>query len=399
MPPSEVGMPQINATAPRVMANAMLFEVDRVAESISIKNYARFMDDIDLGVDSISEAKNAVKNIDLTLQARKLRLNSSKTKILTREEAFDHFCIEENAILQRGENVIKALLETNLPLTPIKRELEKLYEKWWDRDTNGAPNINGRFRRGNGPKILKWCLRSLMKTGGVIPQEDLIWLIRNEPSLRSTAFQYLTSTRAIHSANRSVARILKSGYFIDDQALIDYSNFLINSKFSNTNKFHKELREILDMISQNNNFGAICTTNIISKYGTLDEILYFAKSIKIKATNDNWLARSVAGCAPRFFGAAAKLSDFQDIINDLDNDEAISVLNFHFQMASDPIFPKKHLPYLKKENPSFHQNIYYPKVLMCLSLKNNPHFKSDYSLILSTHTSLTSDPFHKAMGF
>lgn len=93
MPLSQVGMPQIETTATRVLANAMLYEVDNVAESTAARNYARFMDDIDIGVNAIFAAKRIIRDIDLTLQARQLRLNASKTRILSAREAHSHFCI------------------------------------------------------------------------------------------------------------------------------------------------------------------------------------------------------------------------------------------------------------------------------------------------------------------
>lgn len=106
MPPTSIGMPQIETTATRVLANAMLFEVDRVCESQSPLNYARFMDDMDIGVDNIATAKRLVRDIDLTLQARQLRLNSAKTKILKQSEAFEHFRISENSQLVTLEKAL-----------------------------------------------------------------------------------------------------------------------------------------------------------------------------------------------------------------------------------------------------------------------------------------------------
>lgn len=107
MPLSQVGMPQIETTATRVLANALLYEVDWVCEHYASLNYARFMDDIDVGVDSIQLAKQIVRDIDLTLQSRQLRLNSSKTKILSRTQAFEHFCIRQNFQIYTLESAFK----------------------------------------------------------------------------------------------------------------------------------------------------------------------------------------------------------------------------------------------------------------------------------------------------
>jgi hypothetical protein len=53
------------------------------------------MDDIDVGVDTIVDAKRVLRSVDLVLQTKQVRLNSGKTAILTRSEAiraFSTFC-------------------------------------------------------------------------------------------------------------------------------------------------------------------------------------------------------------------------------------------------------------------------------------------------------------------
>ena len=76
MPRVPVGLPQMNLDAPRLLAHCFLFEIDKFLDSVSAADFARFMDDIDIGVDSISEARDILKNLDLALQTRQVRLNS-----------------------------------------------------------------------------------------------------------------------------------------------------------------------------------------------------------------------------------------------------------------------------------------------------------------------------------
>lgn len=65
MPRSEIGLPQMESNAPRVLANAMLYELDKLADERAFGDYARYMDDIDVGVDTVREAKETVRDIDL----------------------------------------------------------------------------------------------------------------------------------------------------------------------------------------------------------------------------------------------------------------------------------------------------------------------------------------------
>jgi hypothetical protein len=130
MPPQETGMPQIEASAPRVLANAMLYEVDRLAEDLAVTNCARFMDDINFGVDGIIQAKRLIRDIDLTLQSRQLRLNSSKTKILDARAAHNHFCISENLILSTYDRLAPLVGSKPARKARLRGTLLKRYETW-----------------------------------------------------------------------------------------------------------------------------------------------------------------------------------------------------------------------------------------------------------------------------
>ncbi|MER2250814.1 RNA-directed DNA polymerase [Methylorubrum podarium] len=84
MPRIETGLPQINIDAPRILAHCFLYELDEYLEKRKC-DFVRYMDDIDIGVDSFVEARRILRDIDLILQTRQVRLNSGKTKILTSE--------------------------------------------------------------------------------------------------------------------------------------------------------------------------------------------------------------------------------------------------------------------------------------------------------------------------
>src|SRR5262249_12724627 len=111
MPRVPVGLPQCNLDAPRLLAHCFLFEIDRLFVSKSHVEYARYMDDMDIGVDSIKEAKEVLRDLDLSLQTRQVRLNSGKTKILGEAEARSHFKIRENAIVDALADRMNASLK------------------------------------------------------------------------------------------------------------------------------------------------------------------------------------------------------------------------------------------------------------------------------------------------
>ena len=230
MPRQEMGMPQIEAEAPRVLANAMLFELDRVVEKHFYRNYARFMDDIDFGVRNIVEAKQAIRDIDLTLQARQLRLNSAKTKILTQREAFKHFCVRENNALDRYAKLMELTSFFKILKPRIGRSLSALYERWLDRKATGGPSENSPFAQGNGSKIQKRIFTLMRKCDVHPPVDDLIWLAKQQPSMRATAIRTLMHTNRPNDAFNKLLRVLKSGVFVDDLAHIEFANFCVHSR-------------------------------------------------------------------------------------------------------------------------------------------------------------------------
>ena len=65
------------------------------------------MDDIDAGSNSRQEGKKLLRNLDNVLSSQGLRLNTSKSKILSAQDAVAHFWIQENRALTIIENSIK----------------------------------------------------------------------------------------------------------------------------------------------------------------------------------------------------------------------------------------------------------------------------------------------------
>jgi hypothetical protein len=114
----------MNLDAPRLLAHCFLFEIDEFLESLPNADYARFMDDIDIGVNSLSEAREVIKNLDLALQTRQLRLNSGKTRILTELEARKHFRIRENVWLSTLADRIDAKKASSASLFNERRKIE-----------------------------------------------------------------------------------------------------------------------------------------------------------------------------------------------------------------------------------------------------------------------------------
>ena len=91
------------------------------------------MDDIDIGVVFVDEARCYLRDIDLVLQARQVRLNSGKTVILRRKEAERHFRVRDNMLLDRVVTRLDRKIASRASIererNTIRRILHRYYRK------------------------------------------------------------------------------------------------------------------------------------------------------------------------------------------------------------------------------------------------------------------------------
>ena len=173
MPRIPVGLPQIKVDAPRLLAHCFLFEIDEVLLSKPQLEFARYMDDIDIGTDTLSEAKLILRDLDLALQTRQIRLNSGKTKIMSAEEALEHFKIRENALLDRLADRIEAARSAGKSLKSESRLIELAMRAGFRRTV---------FSTGNGEKILKRLINLAAMVGANVEDAVFCRILEDYPA-------------------------------------------------------------------------------------------------------------------------------------------------------------------------------------------------------------------------
>jgi hypothetical protein len=137
MPRVPVGLPQSNLDAPRLLAHCFLFEIDEFLSQNATIDFARYMDDIDIGVNSVAEGRTVLRDLDLALQTRQIRLNSGKTRILSETEARKYFKIRDNSLIDKlADNIATKIAAGRFT---VKR-------KGASRTSDTRRNKTGKFR-------------------------------------------------------------------------------------------------------------------------------------------------------------------------------------------------------------------------------------------------------------
>lgn len=401
MPRSEIGLPQMEIEAPRVLANSMLFELDRVAEKYSFGDYARFMDDIDIGVDSISDAKRVIRDIDLTLQARQLRLNSSKTRILDshKGDIVDHFCVRENKILDYIGKVAE-IIETSRQskgTRPANKALYKLYSTW-KKGSNGENfGDSCRFFRGNGEKIFKRITAISASTGYLIPSSDLLELIKLRPSLRQYCFSALARHPYPDESAMIAINYFCQGYFVDDASVVFLSNFLLHANFTGSAKFNDYLSEFVRICVESESYIRVHSGLLVStKFFSTADLYNVVQGTRTKWDTNYWLGRAVGGAIPRMWMSKEFGPKFKKIIADTANNDARHVAEFHTNIMKFENSAERITKYCSSINHSYPYGIYFPKALICLSLSQSPLHSHTISSILNKHKILFDDVYYSS---
>lgn len=112
---STKGLPQENLDASRTIAHCLLFQVDQEFDSEGREGrYARYMDDVLVGVENPNEGYHVVGRLQKVLHHLGLYPNSSKTRVTSARTFLSDMMIEQNAALDQIDAALKAHQEGEL---------------------------------------------------------------------------------------------------------------------------------------------------------------------------------------------------------------------------------------------------------------------------------------------
>lgn len=390
MPPRQIGLPQIDLDAPRLLAHCYLFELDRFMEERAQKNYARFMDDIDAGVDTIENAKRLLRDTDLVLQSRSLRLNAGKTRILSAKEAFAHFRVRENGFLDRLDVRLDALAEEGGAVDQVflkgSRLLKILYR-------------DGYFKNGNGEKILKRIVGLYNKFKIRIPSEIYSQFIRLHPNLRESTLRNSSICGFGKEEFEAILSVFDSGLVCDDFFRMTLAKRLVDGLILYGGQEEHFLNKLLQKYGTDDFCAVYGEIWILSRFGKPKTIFAAVSKREKFWSTDKSLSRLVAGMWPRVSEDKSLSNKFYMYLSRHLLPAGSEILEFHRDLEGDATNYARIKAILHAQNGSMPLRCSHEKLLVMKSvLKSDKINISDKNKLLKTHSVILSDKSYISGG-
>jgi hypothetical protein len=287
LPTSHKGLPVINIEAPRLLAHALLFEVDYVLKRRTKNNFVRWMDDINFGVDSLPEANLILGEINDVLKSRGLALNIGKTDVMPNKDAEHHFLFKENLRLskiQERAKKLKSLVAKQKLARKVANELSHHLRKCTAR---------------NKDKLTKryLTLLSILEIPlGLIEIRDLF---SKQPALRNNVLSYLARMPFRKSVARTFVDLLDKNEAYDDATRFAFVEAILNWKipFNTTGKaFVSEIKKRIR--KPKTPFEWFCYLFFLTKYGEPHEVLTVSAQGKTHGAREPYFARQRMAALP-----------------------------------------------------------------------------------------------------
>lgn len=323
LPKASKGLPTIEIEAPRLLANALLFELDAVLKDRTKDSFVRWMDDINFGVEDVKRATHILGELNDVLKSRGLALNLAKTQILNAKEVEHHFLFKENVRLTKIQERAKKLKSDKAKLRQGTRLVNELNDHLANCGSRNRDKVTKRYFT---------ILTHLRHTGacGLCPD-----LFAREAGLRASITRYLSSLPYSRAATTAYLSILGKTQFIDDVSKImvvrSISDWAVPRNAVGRRFVDRVLAALGVPVTA---FDWHCQFLLLSKYGEPHKILSAFDGSKSSRKTESFLARQGIALLARSVGINEKkvretwerevstgLSDSASV--------AVNLLNFH----------------------------------------------------------------------
>ena len=285
LPTSLKGLPTINLEAFRLLPHVMLFEMDEVLNIYSKGNFVRWMDDINIGVDSKDKAFEILGNINDLLKSRGLALSIAKTEVYTSDEAKEHFFVGANMYLDD----VHKINHSDPDFTTVKAEfinhfklhLTKFTLKNWDKVTKRYFTEAGRLKIA---ELRKFSYELFM----------------NYPSIRRSILLYLYRLGFSKINASFILKLMRDVKRYDDVTLFDFCKLITDIEIPRTQTAFEFIKNIDKTLSQaKSDFDLYCYIWFLAKYGEPYRLMNLIQKTNDQWRNEHFLARQVVSVMPR----------------------------------------------------------------------------------------------------
>lgn len=177
-----VGLPTDEFDCSRELAHVFLFEHDdRVVKLFGEDNFARWMDDQNVGARTLTEARRIIYRFTQSLREQRLTLNAGKTRFLTPEEVNVHFQLEPNRKLDYWDQRFKSVNEQN------KLKAQAALIELWEAISTG-PSV----QKGYWSKVLKRVYAMAVKADIDVLESRALRDLIHFPELDERIFSYFS---------------------------------------------------------------------------------------------------------------------------------------------------------------------------------------------------------------
>ncbi|CAN4268086.1 RT_Bac_retron_I domain containing protein [Methylophilaceae bacterium] len=289
LPYSKRGLPTSNIEAIRLLAHSFLFELDSILKTRTKNSFARWMDDITVGVNDRKDAISILSALSDMLKSRGLALNLAKTNIYGPDEGRFHFQIDQNLYLDSVELISKDPANSKSIEKELKKKFKKLFEdqtpKSWD-------------------KVVKRYVTAFSRIKSHALLENLPELYIKYPFMRVNLLYYLDSLGYSMKASKALYKILDEIDIFDDLSLYQISNLLTFWRFPRSkgakdllSKFETRITSKGFDVKEPSGFYSILWFK--AKYSSSDDLLQFLVKFKPLWLMNSFLRRQATICFAR----------------------------------------------------------------------------------------------------
>lgn len=289
LPSKGIGLPQINFDAPRLLAHGFLFGIDKYLSEMTNKNFVRWMDDIDFGVNNYDEAKKILKDLDELLLTKGLRLNLGKTTILSSQKAKDYFLADENRYLTVLTTRIKRCLDNGFDNQDNIKRLKKRYRVFLKRPRIGRwEKVYARY----------FTIASLCKDDFLCKHS--LDLLRNSPGLRRHIFKYFVNLGYNRKRFNQLRDFIMGPHSTDDVSVFYASKTVTDWCIKPNASVIKDIVALALWIPANKPNCLVSSFWLLAKYGKVKELFRVVEANSNRWLHSNFLSRQVAALVPLF---------------------------------------------------------------------------------------------------